>query len=789
MNSLPAPALLQHGLAALMAWPLRSKIISIIHHHTKYKVTVEHVPGQLICARCNQVPNIPKKTSCGKTVCRKCVGYNNQCPFCTNSSCIASRNSDYAQQISKLRAKCPTPQCKWHGRVEEVTEHLQRCADVTVTCPQCGTKVLRKLQFQHNDCCPLQIRNCFYCRKEGIAKDILLHERTECPWRKVECPYECGNLDIFHDKLDIHVQDLCLLRPVFCKRCSKEYIAEDFVQHWCVPSISTQPQPNPESAKTQANYFSRHYTLPADYNHTEMEPQSSNASRENTCTQNFAPPATDRSNMKGNLPQADNPTSENATTLTVTIPIAKYTTLDNSKSKAEALQRLVVSCITLCLLSTVAYLRNQRITDVQFEHDMEIPSVLLWSIFTSTIVFLVVLGGSSCYKNLFKAINTKEWIVIALAISVIHLTRFYRNACFPIILGSLCGSTFEVFLFYKHIKTFPGQSKNTIWVMTQFIAIVLAPFIIIYYSSISNLRVAIMQLVYVIYIMILREKQRLEICWNNMTQENRTIGAFLVNGVVLFSITLYSVTAISYEVFSTSCSSLKIILVAVLPVAYFYIMAIQEVQDKMLEFGEKLYKSSIYSFWGRLCMVSTFYYTMTICLIIPIVQETGDFVVGSALASVLIVYSIIVQTGIFSENGVKEILEESDTLDNPIEWHEILLTDNQLNCCILLKVRFVETPHDSIPNVTTLSLFAELERLTSDVLINETAIDDLVFTLSLSVTNEQWTSSNETISFSSQDIFGPALKNKLGCASLEQLKRERYLNSNNAITLSIQLSH
>ena len=779
MNWLPAPSSFQHGLAALMAWPLKSKIIhSIIHHRARYRVTVEHVPGQLICARCNEVPSVPKKTSCGKTVCRKCVGYNNQCPFCTNSTCIASHSSDYAQQISKLRAKCPTPQCKWYGRVEEVTEHLQQCVDATITCPQCGTTVLRKLQFQHNECCPLQIINCLYCRKEGYPKDIHLHEQTECTWRKVECPYECGNLDIFHDKLDIHVQDLCPLRPVLCKRCSKEYIAEDFEQHWCVPP---RHPPNPEPAKAQANYYSGHCAPPAD---TEGNlPQSSNASSE---TQNSA---ADCSNMEGNLPQSsNNPSPGNATILTATIPIAKYTTRDNSKSKAEALQRLVVSCITLCLLSTVAYLRSQRITDVQFEHDMEIPAVLLWSIFTSTVVLLVVLGGSSCYKNLFKAINIKEWVMIALAISVIHLIRFYPNACFPIILGSLCGSTFEVFLFHKHVKTFPGQSKNTIWVMTQFVAIVLAPFIIIYYSSISNLRVAIMQLVYVIYIMILREKQHLEICWNNMTQENRTIGAYLVNGIVLFSITLYSVTAISYELFSTSCSSLKIILVAILPVAYFSIMAMEEVQDKMLEFGEKLYKSSIYSFWGRLCMVSIFYYTMTICLIIPIVQETGDFVVGSALASVLIIYSIIVQTetGLFSENGVKEILEESDTLDNPIEWHEILLTDDQLNCCILLKVRFVETHHDSI---TALSLFAELERLTSDVLINETVTDDLVFTLSLSVTNEQWTSSNETISFSSQDIFGPTLKNKLGCTSLEQLKQERYLNSNNAITLNIRLSH
>ena len=122
------------------------------------------------------------------------------------------------KSVAKLKAKFPTPQCKWYGKVEKVTEHLQQCPDATVTCQQCGTKVLRKLQFKH---CPLQITNCLYCRKEGYAKDIIIHEEKECPYRKVECPYQCGNLDIFHDKLDIPVQQLCPLRPVACIRCNK----------------------------------------------------------------------------------------------------------------------------------------------------------------------------------------------------------------------------------------------------------------------------------------------------------------------------------------------------------------------------------------------------------------------------------------------------------------------------------------------------------------------------------------------------------------------------------------
>ena len=734
-------------------------------------MTIERAPVHLTCARCGQVPSVPKRTGCGKIVCRSCVGYNNQCPVCINSSCVAAHNTEYTQQINKLKTKCPIPQCKWNGKVAEVPEHLQHCGDVIVTCQQCGTKVSRKHQSKHEDCCPLQIRNCFYCRKEGYAKDIIVHEKTECPWRKVECPNECGDLNIFYDKLDVHVEELCPLRLVLCKRCNRGYKAEDFAQHWCVPqgAHATQLLPNePQPEIIQSNDL--------------VETQATSPAN---CSL-----SADHSDTESNLPQletASRPLPDNTSTLPVTIPYAEYTTQDNAKSKAETLQRLAVSCISLCLLSTIAYLRNQRVADVEFEHDMEIPSVLLWSIFTSTLVFLTILGRSSCYKDLFKAMNAKECIVIALAISFIHLIRFYPNYCLQIILGSLCGSAIETLLFYKYVTTFPGQFTNTIWVMTQFVAIVLAPFIIIHYNSISNLRVAIMQLVYIIYIMVLREKQRLEIIWNNMTPENRTMGSYLVNGIVFFSITLYSVTAISYEVFSTSGSSLKILLVAILPVAYGYIMAKEDVQDTMLDFGEKLYKSSIYTFWGRICMASIFYYTMTICLIIPILQETGDFIVGSALASILIVYSMIVQTGLFS----KQILEESS--DNPVKWYGISLTDMTQNCCALLKIRFIETVDlhqtGADSNATTLTLLAELERNTKDVLTEEITDGDLAYTLSLLVSNKQWTSCNEAIKFSSQHIFGPMLKNKLGSARIELSSWDRYLNDENAITLNIQLNH
>ena len=136
----------------------------------------------------------------GATIWRRCVGYNNQYPL-LHSNCISTHNTEYTQQINKLKTKCLTLHCQWNEKVAEVPEHLQHYENITITCQQCGTTVLQKQQFKHEDCCPLQVRNCFYCRKEGYARDIFLHEKTKCPWRKVEYLNKCGDLNIFHDRL------------------------------------------------------------------------------------------------------------------------------------------------------------------------------------------------------------------------------------------------------------------------------------------------------------------------------------------------------------------------------------------------------------------------------------------------------------------------------------------------------------------------------------------------------------------------------------------------------------
>jgi len=622
-----------------------------------------------------------------------------------------------------------------------------------VKCPDCGKVVLKEKRYMHTykNQCPQQRKKCFYCPKEGTAEEIDEHELT-CSERKVPCPNECGDLDIRHDQLQIHLQRYCPLRSILCDRCFMTYDAEDFNPHHCIPLQNHYIPPSPLPDQQQS--------LPGN-NEPQPSPKPvqpppiSNTSIFPICITNFS----------------------------------SYLTCNDDKSKAEIFQRLVVSYIVICLMSLIGYLRNQRNTDVEFVHDMEIPSMLLWSIFTSAVVFLVILGGLNCFKNYFKAINTKEWIALLLLINFIHLIRFYSNNCTPVIFGSVCGSTLEVYVFLKYIEKNPGKFTQAVWVMTQFVTVILAPFVLIYYNSISPMRLAIMQLVYIIYITILKEKQWIELRWEDMTQENRTMCVYLINGTVAFSIAIYSVIAISYEIFSASCNSLKIMLMIVLPIAYLFVLAKEGVQDLMINFGTKLYSSSIYSFWGRACMVAIIYYTMTFCLIIPIVQETGDFTVGSVLASVLIVYSLIVQTGLLTKNALEEVLKEP-TAASDIQaqyTHKVVSITKDISVYVNLKFEEVNR-HVTTSDPSTLNIYAELERTISGTIpVIKTPTK---YTASLSVVNNinRWNSANEMITFFSHDALGNRTKNKLGTVCLIVHNWERYLTNNDTITIEVELT-
>jgi len=188
-------------------------------------------------------------------------------------------------------------------------------------------------------------------------------------------------------------------------------------------------------------------------------------------------------------------------------------------------------------------------------------------------------------------------------------------------------------------------------------------------------------------------------------------------------------------------------------------------------------------------MVAIIYYTMTFCLIIPIVQETGDFTVGSVLASVLIVYSLIVQTGLLSKNALEEVLKES-TAASDIQaqyTHKVVSITKDISVYVNLKFEEVNR-HVTTSDPSTLNIYAELERTTSGAMpVIKTPTK---YTASLSVVNNinRWNSANEMITFFSHDVLENRTKPKLGTVCLIVHNWERYLTNNDTITIEVELT-
>jgi len=188
-------------------------------------------------------------------------------------------------------------------------------------------------------------------------------------------------------------------------------------------------------------------------------------------------------------------------------------------------------------------------------------------------------------------------------------------------------------------------------------------------------------------------------------------------------------------------------------------------------------------------MVAIIYYTMTFCLIIPIVQETGDFTVGSALASILIVYSLIVQTGLLSKYGLQQALNESMAISDKADtWYRYKIIKDY---SVFLNLRFEEivvNHYITSPDTSTLKIYIETENTENITEVYSKSDYSSNYTVSLSVINNKWRSSNEIITFSSQDFLGQIQNPKLGTACMVLYDWEKYITDDDAITIEVELT-
>ncbi len=123
------------------------------------------------CSDCKRVPLIPFQTSCGKLSCSECMRHE-----CRVVDCIKLKDNRMKVVMLGFEMTChlQTKGCEWVGKLSQYREHIT-----------------------HD--CLFAKRNCTFCKREVVFKDLETHRETyECKLAftaYVECPLKCGHVD------------------------------------------------------------------------------------------------------------------------------------------------------------------------------------------------------------------------------------------------------------------------------------------------------------------------------------------------------------------------------------------------------------------------------------------------------------------------------------------------------------------------------------------------------------------------------------------------------------------
>ena len=718
------------------------------------QITLEDVPKELICDKCQMVMSNPRQMSgCGRSVCGKsCIGpTQQQCPFCRKSSCKPFPNPYFVNKISNLVVKCPNyytdqnspkKQCRWVGKVNDVRRHLNTCNFKMVTCDMCGKEVVKKYLAAHRlDSCPNQKQCCMYCGAEGPAHEIDNHETYKCPKRRVQCPNNCQLFSIPHDLIEEHLSE-CPMQLVSCSKCGVQILRNE-----------------------QETHTHQHHSL-----------ASSESSR-----------ASSVSNHSSEMHSSWLLLSETPHFMSKRFIIDNYkrfVVVNDSESVKEVFQRIVISYLSICTIFLLALLRNQ-IHVADSEEDHNIPSLLLWSTFTSVSVINLLMGSwTGC-----EFASVREWVVVFTVAQLLYLTCFYTGNVFYMITGSLLGSSLITLLFIKHRKRYPQQYGLTFYLITHLMETMLVLSVIrCYYITVVPLaKVIVLVLLFDLYMFVLQKREFMLQTWYKTPGIIKTVCLVAVYLLMLTLITSCSLYIISCYFLYGTFTFINVTMVTAWPFLYVYCLSKEEVQNMLGRMGQKIYNADLYCFWGRVFITTLFNYAIISHLIIPMIQKTSDYFTGSLLVSVLVVYTFLVQVGIKSETGLRDILQRLPTT-NTETWQSPPVMKIAKKCCLVLQVHIEETKinkHILQPNETSTALNVHI-KLQSSWYKGDDGEDMMGrYSVAVSVVNSEWTSSNAVLNISS-DMAQSRRILKTCCLTLNDWHN---LVTENSLALQVKVTH
>ena len=674
------------------------------------QIILEDVPKELICDKCQMVMSNPRQMSgCGRSVCGKsCIGPTQLCPFCQKSSCKPFPNPYFVSKISNLVVKCPNyytdqnspkKQCRWVGKVKEVRGHVQACEFKMVNCDMCGTEVVKRYLAAHQlDSCPNQKRSCIYCGIEGPAHEIDDHETLRCPKRRVQCPNYCQLFSIPHNMIEDHLNE-CSMQIVNCSKCGMQFPRNEQETHEQHHHMNSSSRTSSISNHNSETYYSRLLLL-----------DSSNILNERFTIDNYK----------------------------------RFVTLNDNKSVSEVFQRIIISYLSICTIFLLALLRNQ-IYVADSEEDQNIPSLLLWSTFTSVSIINLLMGGwTSC-----EFASIREWVVVFTIAQLLYLTCFYTSHVLYMIMGSLVGSTLITLLFITHRKKYPQQYGSTFYLITHLMEAMLVLSVIrCYHLTVVPLtKLVVLVLLFDMYMFVLQKKEFILNGWIKTPDMMKTVclvGLYLFVFILITSCSLYIICCyFLYSMFTF----MNVAMVAAWPFLYVYCLSKEEVQNMLGRIAKKIYDANLYCFWGRVFVTTIFNYAVISHLIIPMIQKTGDYFTGTLLVSVLVVYTFLVQVGITSETGLRDIIQRLPVTGTKT-WQSPAIMKIANNHCLVIQAYIEETKINKYilqPSETSSSLTLHMKlksRWYKDEHCEDVARAARQYSVALSVVNGDWTSSN-----------------------------------------------
>ena len=148
----------------------------------------------------------------------------------TRTMCCLSENElvytmdeERRKRINLLVVKCNNNGCEWSGTVAALFEdHPNTCEYAQVHCSECAGEVIRHNLARHQrEDCRYRSMRCPYCNEEGkyaeiVGLDVALVNKHRCLKLLVSCPNRCKNSCKFErGKLSQHLA-VCPLQSVDC---------------------------------------------------------------------------------------------------------------------------------------------------------------------------------------------------------------------------------------------------------------------------------------------------------------------------------------------------------------------------------------------------------------------------------------------------------------------------------------------------------------------------------------------------------------------------------------------